>query len=381
MSAIRKPRSPLWAINLLTFLASIGTGIVWNGLSFVAESTYHFEKGRTLTMYLLMGVTYVVSALSTGRVLRALERFVTPRSALGLILLLEAAICFSSWLWPIIESYVTAGRHGAAMRDALGWWNVCWTSAVAASMVVIGPLIKDHGRDAIALMGAVHAVALVPLIWLSPEPDPHDEELHAAAVDTEYPWLLDAARLLLPISYVLNSAMSPLLPYLMNALHIDKGWQTPATSTWMWARIAAIFVMWRAPFWHGRWGTMLLGGAAMTLGFGIVVTTSSMPSMLVGLGTFGAGMGIIYYAALYYAMAVGRAQVDAGGAHEALIGVGYSIGPLTGLVCLGFSNAGLIGDEAHFNQAVVALVWLLTLITLVFVMRAYLRARCRRSNF
>jgi hypothetical protein len=45
-------------------------------------------------------------------------------------------------------------------------------------------------------------------------------------------------------------------------------------------------------------------------------------------------MGVTYYAALYYAMAVGRAKVVAGGKHEAFIGGGYLIGPIIGLASL-----------------------------------------------
>lgn len=45
-------------------------------------------------------------------------------------------------------------------------------------------------------------------------------------------------------------------------------------------------------------------------------------------------MGIIYCAALYYAMAVGHADVDAGGKHEASIGLGYGVGPLCGLAAM-----------------------------------------------
>ena len=42
-------------------------------------------------------------------------------------------------------------------------------------------------------------------------------------------------------------------------------------------------------------------------------------------------MGLTYYAALYYSLAVGHAAVDAGGTFEALIGFGYFGGPLLGL--------------------------------------------------
>ena len=59
----------------------------------------------------------------------------------------------------------------------------------------------------------------------------------------------------------------------------------------------------------------------------------------------GAGIGSAYAAALYYAMEVGDAQVDAGGAHEAMIGIGYMGGPLAALVAVGARDVGLIPPE------------------------------------
>ena len=46
---------------------------------------------------------------------------------------------------------------------------------------------------------------------------------------------------------------------------------------------------------------------------------------------FGAGHAMIYYAALFYGMAVGGGEVEAGGKHEAVIGLGYLGGPVLAL--------------------------------------------------
>ena len=138
----------------------------------------------------------------------------------------------------------------------------------------------------------------------------------------------------------------------------------------------------------------------MTLGFAMIVTAMSLPLMLAGFAAFGAGMGIVYYAALYYAMAVGRAEVDAGGTHEGLIGLGYSIGPLTGLISLALASAmsrstGEGGDSAatraanlanaaadqhRFNTLVVAIVWGLIALGAVGIVRTYLKARRNRRQ-
>jgi hypothetical protein len=384
-------------------MASVGTGVVWNGVPFIAKHDYGFDKTTTLALYVMMGSTYVIGAFSTGRVLRMLDRFASPRTALALILMAETAVCggpalvradwmlwfvagaisiLSSWLWPIIESYMTAGRHGASMRSAIGWWNLSWTSAVGVALVAMSPLVEQHARLAIVLLGGLHAVALVPLMWFQRAPAAHDHELADESVGPEYPMLLRAARLLLPLSYVLNSAMSPLLPYLMTKLELSAEAQTPTASTWMWVRIIAIAVMWRLGFWHGRWGTLLLGGIAMTIGFGLTVAGLSVPLMLIGLTVFGIGMGIIYYASLYYTMAVGRAEVDAGGTFEGLIGVGYTIGPATGLFGLAIaSQANEMGWRVWDGAAVVVVVWLLVGVCGRGILKPYRHAlNCRARS-
>ena len=81
-----------------------------------------------------------------------------------------------------------------------------------------------------------------------------------------------------------------------------------------------------------------------------------MPAVA-GLVALGIGMATIYSGALYYALVVGQAEVEAGGTHEALIGVGYTVGPLCGLLAIGAADAELIpATDAAFEVAVLTLV-------------------------
>jgi hypothetical protein len=93
-----------------------------------------------------------------------------------------------------------------------------------------------------------------------------------------------------------------------------------------------------------------------------------MAWVLAGLVCLGVGLGVVYYAALYYAMAVGHAQVDAGGTHEALIGAGYTVGPAAGLA--GSAIAGAVG--------IVGVVWAVVGLAGIPAVRPYLAARRRR---
>jgi uncharacterized membrane protein len=101
--------------------------------------------------------------------------------------------------------------------------------------------------------------------------------------------------------------------------------------------------------------------------------------IFLGLSMFGVGMGIVYYAALYYAMAVGRAEVNAGGIHEALIGGGYMVGPLLCLLSMqGASVAREHGASIADGNVIIVVMWTVLAGSAVLVVRAYLRARRAR---
>jgi MFS family permease len=296
-----------WVLAI-TFLASLGTGVFWHGLSFIAKHSYGFTEARNFVLYGVMGGIYTAGAFWSGWLTRAAGRRLSPRGLLAWCIGLQGAFCavplvsrsewtlwvsagavtgLSSIVWPVIESYVTAGRHGPAMRRAIGWFNLTWMPATALSLVVMAPLVEVHGRWAVGGLGVASLVALAGLRFFAPRPDEHDAASRAEHVSAEYPHLLRSARVLLPVSYFLTTAITPILPFRFEELGVAVENET---------RLAP-----------------------------------SVAVMVAGFVCIGIGVGSTYYAALYYAMSVGSAEVEAGGTHEALIGVGYAAGPLAGL--------------------------------------------------
>jgi hypothetical protein len=355
-----------------------------------------------LWLYVALGTTYVIGALLAGRGLRCIEEWLSPRGALAGILVISALACSGpwlsdspamlwaavlvtnvvmSWLWPIVESYVTAGRHGRDMRHALGVWNLTWTSAVVMSMLAMAPVIETQGIRAIQGTAALFLIALVPIVWLPAAPAAHGEASNddgLAHHRSEYPHLLRAARILLPVSYVLNSGLLPLLPYLLTRLEVPARWQTPLAATWAVSRLATMILLWKGHFWHGRWGTLLAGAAGQTIGFAIVVTAPNLMVMVAGLLLVGIGMATLYYTTLYYSMTVGQAQVDASGTFEALIGGGYTLGPVLALIG-GTMSQRMETTRLGRDGGVIILVWAFALMAGVFALRCYLAARMSRN--
>jgi hypothetical protein len=84
-------------------------------------------------------------------------------------------------------------------------------------------------------------------------------------------------------------------------------------------------------------------------------------------------VGVTYHLALYYALVVKNAAVDAGGGHESLIGLGLALGPAVGLL-----GEYLAGD----GSSPAAFILLAAAPLVFFAMFASLRclARARASE-
>ncbi len=381
--------SPLSAILPFVFLNSLGTGVIAAGLFFLAHHAYEFSFAANFGLGLVYGVTYIPAALYVGPALRrviAQDPRISSRGVLAALMVLFSILCFlpallepaglgGSWTmwaimavsgplggatWPIIESYVSGGRSGRTLRRAIGQFNITWSIALVAAFWLMAPLLEEHPLLVLAGQGVAYALCLPLLRWMKPEPGRHIDvqpEPHPPV----YRALLIVFRLELPASFAVISALEPYLPALLNQLGLSAGWAAPAASTWMVTRVVVFVLLERWHGWHGRWGLSVGAGFLMVGGFIAAVAapflgagSASVAIAIGGLAVFGAGAGAIYAAALYYAMEVGQAEIEAGGVHEALIGAGYSVGPICGLAALAVSPGG--GGHGGFEATFVLLV-------------------------
>jgi hypothetical protein len=256
----------------------------------------------------------------------------------------------SGAFWPLVESYLSGGRSGAGLRRAIGQFNIIWAFAVLVSLWGMGPLVRDYPLAILLGFGMVQVLSVAAAWPLGSEPGEHLAERHEPHPAVYVP-LLTTFRLLLPTSYYVVSVWSPYVPTLLERLGVQEGWQTGLAATWMLTRLVVFVIMERWHGWHGRWSAVVLGAGTVVAGIVLALLAPSIsrdlavPLVVAGLATLGVGMGVIYAAALYYAMEVGRGEVEAGGTHEALIGIGFAGGPATGLLATGLVGWGFIAGE------------------------------------
>ena len=377
--------TPVWAAQVLTFLCSIGTGLVTNGIFFLTEDAYGFTRAQNLLLMLVMGASYIVGAKGAGAALRFARRLLPSLSSraflMGLMLVMAALLMLPAivkpgrdanggahgvwavWvvvviyspltgvLWPMVESFLSGGRSGKRLRSAIGSWNVVWSGAIIVPYLGLAALVEQSPILAFELLAGVHVLSAVFLLTFQREPAPHIVEAHEPHPPV-YAELLVVFRMLLPLSYFVYSAMNPLLPSVMRTIGVAPEYRPLLAIAWLAPRTAtfAVLSLWHG--WHGKWGSPIAGAALLLAGFAMTVLS---PLLGAGLAVLGVGLGVIYAGAIYYAMEVGKAEVEAGGTHEALIGLGYTLGPACGLAAGGVVAGGAV-PERWFEVVVVAIV-------------------------
>ncbi len=361
--------APLAPVLTLTVLASLGTGAVTNGLFFVTHEVLAFSEARNLLLALVMGASYTLGAWRAAPMIRALARRSARLTTKRILLIVNALLAgvsllpylahgaeWAFWtmaavylpltgiLWPVVEAYVSGGRTGAPLRRATGAFNFAWSSAVLAAFWAMAPLLHDNPLGVVAGMAIVHALALVVSLALPAEPARHLDGAHEPHPPV-YDRLLPVFRVLLTLSYVLVNALEPILPARFAAMGVSATASARLASVWAGARVVMFLVCGWWHGWHGRWRTVVWTASAMLAGFALAVAATNVTIAVIGLALFGVGAGGIYVAGIYYAMAVGKAEVDAGGTHETVIGLGYTAGPLPALAAHAAVAGGLVGPD------------------------------------
>lgn len=407
--------APLWAVQSMVFLASMGTGIITNGIFFIAKESSGFSPGMNFRLGLLLGVMYIVGAVAVGPALRRITASNPRVTSRGVIAVLSIAMGTAAilpaltpalfpertalmvWIavgvyapcsgafWPVVESYIGGGRKGATLRRAVGQFNVVWALAVLLSLWAMAPLMQGAPLVVLLAFGLMQIVATLLVIPMGAEPGRHIDEA-AEPHPAVYLPLLTTFRLLLPTSYFVVSVWSPFAPEALDRLAVGLAWQTPVAATWMLSRFVVFIVMERWHGWHGRWWLVAVGAIGMVVGIGTALaapTIGGLPgitALLLGLALLGVGNGAIYVASLYYAMEVGRGRVEAGGAHEALIGIGFAGGPATGLLAVAALRTGVLPEGTDLNVIVLGTLGLvLLLVGIPLVMRVRSAARLRHA--
>lgn len=338
----------------ITVVASTSTILIGRGLYFYTDHYLDFTKTQNLRLALGCGLAFAPAAIFShhfcrwtvekkvllwtivGYSLCALAMAVFPSSMAVVVVAALLASMFTGTFWPVLESYIHAGLAPGQTIRAVGWFSLAWASAMPLAMLLTGFLL-EHSQPALLLSAAVLGLALLPMAALLPPRPTHlpDDHPHRPSPGqmAHLRALLHGGRWSLISSYAMLSILAPLMPEIFKSdLGLDTRQATALTSIHGAMRFCTFVFMHLYGGWHGKARWTLVSALGLPVGFLVVLSGVDLIVVVVGLVIFGITEGIIYYAALYYAMLVRNAAVDAGGVHEGLIGIGFTIGPAMALL-------------------------------------------------
>ncbi|HEY2407855.1 MAG TPA: MFS transporter [Polyangiaceae bacterium] len=372
-------------ILAVTFMASFAGVLLQRGGYFFTHDVLAFSQSENLWFALGFGVVYVLGAASSHNLAARFGERRMLLAALAFLVLIHLALAVwpsahvfaVSFIamagvigaqWPILESFMSAGETPLRLARALGRYNLSWALSVPPALTLAGPLIASGSPRLLFLVAAaLYAAALIGCRALPARP-PHLDSAHAERPKADrlprLRALLWCARLAMLESYVLLFLLAPLMPEIMRSVGLGVSVATRASALLDVARVAIFLGLFLSARWHDKSAPLALSIAALPAGFFMVFFGTSLPAVVCGELLFGLAAGFVYFAALYYAQLVENASVDAGGAHEALIGVGYALGPGAGLVGTALAHGAGPGSTAYVHGMLVAVTPLVVLGTI-----------------
>jgi hypothetical protein len=340
-------------VLVLSFVESFGTILLERAIYFFSHEVLGYSRAQNLSLALVFGVAYAAgAALSHGAARRLGDRAalvmtlvvllglhvamgVAPYGAL-LAPAFAAVGFFEGAKWPIVESYIGAGLEPEQQLGAVGRFNVSWALAIPLALAVSGPLIASGTPGLLFVLAALANVLALGLVKSLPPAAPHLDAAHpsrgVAADLGRYEALLTSSRWTMLSSYALMFLLAPLLPEVFQRLGRPVAEATLWASSMDVVRVLTFGALAVFHGWRGRKSPLLFGAIGLPLGFAAVLAGDSIATVVLGEIVFGVLAGVTYHSALYYALVVKNAAVDAGGGHESLIGLGLALGPGVGLV-------------------------------------------------
>ncbi|MDP6546330.1 MAG: MFS transporter [Phycisphaerae bacterium] len=336
---------------LIAFLESFVTILDERGVYFFCKEHLGFGAGENLWLALTFGGGYVFAAWRA----HWLSSRIGERRQLMLVIALLVVV--HVWLffcvtpvvmfaamgllglangakWPVLEGFLGGGLDPRQTARVMGRFNMTWAAAVPLALAATGPLMDITPTLLFVVGGAMSLASLVLTFFLAPGPAAslpapagsgrHEHPEHLAG-------LLIASRWLMLAAYISVFVFAPLAPRIFDKLGCTSSW-APATSGVLDVMRFAAFALlgfWQG--WRGRARWLALTMIALPTGFFMVILGTNITVVMVGEMLFGFAAGMSYSSAMYCAMVVKEASVDAGGGHESMIGLGLMIGPLAGL--------------------------------------------------
>jgi hypothetical protein len=383
--AARHRRWMLYGVEGVSGLASTMLII---SIYFYTEKVFGWSMRQNLILAAAEGLVYVVGSLAakavSGRFGRRNSLLVvyailgaiaavgivkpTPMVVTTLLIIYTMTI---SLTWPMLESLVASGLSARQLSKILGAYNLVWAGIGACAVAVNGSIIEHWPKGVFIIPTVAHGMGLL-LLWITPatatpsNPQSHEELRAEDGLIGQRRLALWLSRIALPAMYIVIFSLSAMLPSLPAMKRMSTSYATVVSSAWLVARWFTFWFLGATHWWHTRPRLLLWAAVLMLIGFmGTVLPAarsgslaSIIAAMIAAQIVLGIAMGLIYSASLYFGMVLSDGSTEHGGYHEALIGLGQTVGPLAGAAAQtiwpGSAVAGIAAVSALVAMAILA---------------------------
>jgi len=342
----------------------------------VANLLLAMAQGAVYTVGALLASRYALwlgqrrSLLVTFLALSAVSLLAASTASQAIITaVLLTYVLLVALTWPVLEAMSAATPDPHEMSRRIGIYNIVWAGAMTSIFPFAGTIIAHWPRGMFLIPLAVHA-ASAALLMIRPAISAGDDAVAEPVAPAHPPpepellrqrtlalWL---SRIALPAMYVVSNALMAMMPSLPALKQMSPAWQTVFGGVWLVARWLMFLLLMATAFWHTRPRLMLAAAVGLLLFFLVVTVPPSrvlgpgelqrataqqteqiitgtwhqldLTMLVVGQIGLGFAMGMIYMASLYFGMVLSDASTEHGGYHEALIGVGFVLGPAAALL-------------------------------------------------
>jgi MFS family permease len=350
-------------------MATVGGTLMSVGIFYYMHDRFGWQMRQNFMLAAAQGILYVPAALLAGPVTAKFGQRRTLGTVYGALAIIGLMACLiaasgnsrSATLvalallaytfviglsWPILEGLVASGGNSFGLARRVSIYNVIWPAGAAVVASIEGTILKYWIAGLFLIPAILHLCSLVVLVLTSrgaptesvdiqavPHPVPERELLRKRQLAL---WL---SRTALPATYTVIYGLMPMMPSLPVMRNLPTTLETVVGSVWLTTRLLAFIILAFGSWWHTRprallWAAIVMGVAffGMTLRpTGGASPSIDLISMIAWQAVLGLAIGMIYSGSLYFGMVLSEGSTEHGGYHEALIGVGWILGPAAGV--------------------------------------------------
>jgi MFS family permease len=380
------------AVFVLEGINSLATTYYYYYIYFYTKERYHFGATENFLLAALLGFVYALASFYGGRFAQRFGYFTSIRlgiagmivaflacsqagtveMTIGLTVVASVAMCLT---WPALEGLLSEGEAPARLPSLMGVYNCVWAGTAGLAYFTGGAVVQKWGWQCMFYVPAALLVLGLGLAgWLHCKarqttalPEPVALPLLRPAAESYRSPIAPATFLKLgwvanPMAYLAVNTVISSVPTLAGRLGFTPMVAGFICSIWLLARAAAFVALWLWPGWHYRFRFLASAYVVVMVSFAAMLLVPNRGVLVFSQLLLGPALGLIYYSSLFYSMDVGATKGEHGGIHEAVIGLGNTVGPASAAAALRFfpdhPGSGVWAVCVLLTGGLVVLFWL-----------------------